>query len=287
MVRSLSERLGRHYLLAATLLVLSGCAVGEKREVTAQRRWPAAGIETVQVDGVDGNLTVESGRPDEIVLVARIRSRGIEPETRQENSGYFQTELTGGTLRIGQKRPRVRVRFPFASRPRLEVDYSLRVPETVALNLNTINGRIATRGVAGPTRMSIINGAIDAEVGGEKDFKASTVNGEIRAKFLRHFTGAHLRTVNGGVAAVLPPSASFRCNLSQVNGDFEASFPLSIHSNPGSRRVSGEVNGGDYQLQISTVNGDVQVEHIAMPPVPDAPALPPVPAAPPAPVSGE
>jgi hypothetical protein len=50
-----------------------------------------------------------------------------------------------------------------------------------------------------------------------------------------------------------------------VNGDFEASFPLSIHSNPGSRRVSGEVNGGKYELQITTVNGDVEVQHLPQP----------------------
>lgn len=279
-MNSLYARLGRHYLLAATLLLLSGCVVGERHETTVERRWPAAGIETVKVEGIDGNLSVVSGRPDEVVLVARIRSRGIEREAGQENSGYFQTAVTGGTLRIGQKKSRIQVRFPFASHTRLEIDYSLRVPESVALDLNTVNGKIATRGVAGQTQMTIVNGAIDAEVGGEKDFKASTVNGEIRAKFLRDFKGARLRTVNGGVAAVLPPSASFRCNLSQVNGDFEASFPLSIHSNPGSRRVSGEVNGGDYQLQISTINGDVHVESMAMPVAPDAPPIPPLPPAP-------
>ena len=262
------------------MLLVTGCVAGERHQTTVERRWPVAGIETVQVDGIDGNLSVESGSADEIVLTATVRSRGIAPSDRGDNRGYFETSVTGGTLRIGQKKPRVQIRFPFASRARLEIDYALRVPESIALNLNTVNGKIATRGVAGTTQVTIINGTIDAEVGGEKGFKASTVNGAIHARFLRDFKGAHLRTVNGGVAAVLPASASFRCNLSQVNGDFEASFPLSIHSHPGSRRVSGEVNGGDYQLQISTVNGDVEVEHVAVPQVPDAPELPPVPPAP-------
>ena len=58
-----------------------------------------------------------------------------------------------------------------------------------------------------------------------------------------------MKTVNGGVTAALPPSASFTGDFSQVNGDFEAAFPLNIHSHPGSRRVSGEVNGGRYELQ--------------------------------------
>ena len=73
------------------------------------------------------------------------------------------------------------------------------------------------------------------------------------------------------------------------NGDFEASFPLSIHSHPGNRRVSGQVNGGQFELQITTVNGDVDVQHVPAPPhaPPPPPALPnpqiPQPVVPPAP----
>jgi len=104
-----------------------------------------------------------------------------------------------------------------------------------------------------------VTGPIDVEVSGNKELSARTVNGRVRAKFLETFQGARLKTVNGGVEAVLPQSASFHVDLSQVNGDFEASFPLSIHSHPGSRRVSGEVNGGQYELKITTVNGDVEV----------------------------
>ena len=118
--------------------------------------------------------------------------------------------------------------------------------------------------------MTTVNGTIDAEIGGDHEVSAKSVNGRIRAKFVSGFTGARLKTVNGGVEAILPESASFTCNLSQVNGDFEASFPLSIHSHPGNRRVSGEVNGGRYQLQITTVNGDVAVQHLPPPPAPPA-----------------
>ena len=85
------------------------------------------------------------------------------------------------------------------------------------------------------------------------------------------------------VHAVLPPNASFACVLSQVNGDFEAAFPLTIHSHPGSRRVSGEVNGGRYDLNIVTVNGDIKLETNPNAPAPPAApaAVPPAPPAPP------
>jgi hypothetical protein len=44
--------------------------------------------------------------------------------------------------------------------------------------------------------------------------------------------------------------------------------------------VSGEVNGGRYDLNIVTVNGDIKIEN-STPPVPAAPAAAPAPPAPP------
>ncbi len=272
---------GRVYLLAVVFLA-SACVVGERHETTVERTWPAAGIRTVKVDGVDGSLSVEAGATNKISLVAHVRSVGISPKKKDPNEGYFKSEVEGDTLRIGQHKSRVQVNFPFIRTANLRIDYALRVPPTIALDLKTVNGRIVTRGIEGETELVTVNGQIDAEVVGGKEMYAKAVNGRIRATFVREFAGANLKTVNGGIEALLPPSASFSCDLSQVNGDFEASFPLSIHSHPGSRRVSGDVNGGKYELQINTVNGDVEVQHTVPPQIP---AKPPAPPAPPAPVS--
>ena len=290
------------YLLAGVLL-FAGCGpVGERHRVRIVREWPASGIERVEVHGVNGDLRVEASKDNRVNMVADVRARGSAPDPKHENRGYFTTEVDGNTLRITQKRRGRRVIiFPFRSN-QTEINYVLKVPEQLALDLTTVNGRIATRGVAGDTNLRSVNGTIDAEVDGQRRFAAQTVNGRIRATFRHSFTGARLKTVNGGVQAILPSSASFTCDLAQVNGDFEASFPLNIHSHPGRRRVSGEVNGGRYELKITTVNGSVRVQHAGpgdmpveeaepvMPEIPELPELPEPPAvqapsAPPPPVS--
>src|SRR5205814_654444 len=107
-----------------------------------------------------------------------------------------------------------------------------------------------------------------------KEVTAKSVNGRILCTFKKDFQGAVFKTVNGRVVAVLPPNASFYGDFTQVNGDFEAAFPLDIHSHPGSRRVSGEVNGGKYELKITTVNGDIKVENNGVPVPPAPPAVP-------------
>lgn len=275
----MNTRVARHSL--ASVLLLAGCVAGARHDATIVRRWPAAAIRNIEVVNVDGSVDVEAGPPNEVSLVARVRSIGVEPRIKNENQGFFETDLSGDTLRIGQERRRVHVGFPLVFRTKLQIDYALRVPQQVALNLKMINGRVSTRGVNGESEVTTVNGPIEIETAGTNELSAHTVNGSVNAKFLRDFHGARLKTVNGGVHAQLPQSASFTCDLSQVNGDFEAAFPLSIHSNPGSRRASGEVNGGQYELQITTVNGDVEVQHLpAAPAVPAVPAVPQPPATP-------
>jgi hypothetical protein len=262
----------------------------ERRETMIKRSWPASGIRAVKIDEVDGSLNIHAGASGQIQLVAKVRSRGKRADKDDPNQGFFKSEVIGDTLRISQKKGH-RVTFVFgpfgSSRP--SIDYELEVPPSIALDLKTVNGRIVTRGTEGEAELVTVNGGIDAESSGVRELSAKAVNGTVRAKFLRDFNGATLKTVNGRVEAILPPTASFTCNLSQVNGDFEASFPLSIHSNPGSRRVSGEVNGGRHTLQITTVNGDVEVQHLNVPAVPPVPAMPEVkpvqPVQPPAPTT--
>ena len=263
------NRMTRNLYLLVLVLALAGCT--ERREAryanaaraTVTRNWPAAGIERVKVVEVDGSITVEASATSEISLLATAKG-DLEVKKGQENDGLFVTRLEGDLLKIGrEERKRDGWNFDFFfGDDDVRIDYVLKVPPTVSLAVTTVNGKINTRGVEGETKAVTVNGTIDVEVSGQHELQATSVNGRVKAKFTREFNGARFSSVNGGVTATLPSSASFAVNLSQVNGDFEASFPLSIHSNPGSRRVSGEVNGGAHQLKITTVNGDVSLARL-------------------------
>ncbi len=270
------NRLNRSlYLLPIVALTMAGAVACGRLEgrttssrgdakVTISRNWPAASIRELRVFEVDGSISVEAAPTSEISLVATA-SGDLEIKKDVENDGLFETTLEGDTLRIGRKEHnRDRFTINWFGRDERRIDYVLRVPPTVVLEVMTVNGRIVTRGVEGETQATTVNGKIDIESAGLNELRATTVNGQVKAKFTRDFQGARFKTVNGGVEAFFPQNASFAVDLSQVNGDFEASFPLSIHSNPGSRRVSGEVNGGRHDLKIVTVNGDVELAKLGM-----------------------
>ena len=267
------------YSLLVAMILIGGCAKRERYATTITRTWPAAAIHRLEIREVDGTVTVTGSPTDTVSLTANVRSRGVAPKKNEENQGFFRTSVDGDTLSIGRRNhEHVTISFPFMRGNDISVDYTLHVPQSVALEVRTVNGRIVTKGVDGETQLITVNGPIDVETQGTSELSAKTVNGRVMARFLHDFQGARLKTVNGEVRAVLPASASFSGDFSQVNGDFEASFPMNIHSNPGSRRVSGQVNGGRYELKISTVNGDIQVENGPVPPAP--PAMPSLPAAP-------
>jgi DUF4097 and DUF4098 domain-containing protein YvlB len=254
------------FVLVALTSAAAGCGRVRSRgtdgavRATINRTWPASQIRELRVFEVDGSVKVEAAATNEITLVASARGN-FKIDKQKENDGLFETSLDGDTLRIGRKdRDRHHFNFFFDLDDK-RIDYVLRVPPSVSLDLKTVNGRITTRGGDGETEVTTVNGPIDIEMAGSNEVRASTVNGSVHAKFTKSFTGARFKTVNGGVEATLPRAASFSVDLSQVNGDFEASFPLSIHSNPGSRRVSGDVNGGAHELKIVTVNGDVELQN--------------------------
>jgi hypothetical protein len=253
------------YLLAA-MVVVAGCyehksGVSHGARATITRNWPATGIALVKVIEVDGNITVEPSNGTEISLLATAKG-DLRIKKGAENDGLFETTITGDTLRIGRHEQESHGIHFFWDMDEVQIDYVLRVPAKLSLAVTTVNGKIVTRGIDGDIKAATVNGPLEIETAGTNELQATTVNGRVRARFTQDFQGARFKTVNGGVTATLPSNASFAVNLSQVNGDFEASFPLSIHSNPGSRRVSGDVNGGQHELKIVTVNGDVELARL-------------------------
>ena len=234
-------------------LAMAGCYMGGERHVTTvAKSWPAGQIKRIEVREVDGTINVHGTATDKVLLNARIRTYG---KAKDET---LHAELDGDTLLIGRREHRVHISFFGWNEPR--IDYDISVPPDVELKLTTVNGEIATRNIAGETAATTVNGSLDLECDGTKEMIAKSVNGRIACRFKKDFQGATFKTVNGRVVAMLPPSASFYGDFSQVNGDFEAAFPLDIHSHPGNRRVSGEVNGGKYELKITTVNGSIDLE---------------------------
>src|SRR5207244_63737 len=140
-------------------------------------------VRHVEINEVDGTINIEASDSNQITMNAVVCTR-VPGKPNQENQGFFQTELAGDTLTIGRKHEH-HWGLIWGGRDDYFVTYELHVPPTVSLELQTVNGKIASRGVDGETRATTVNGIVDIETAGTNEVEARAVNGIIRAHFLK------------------------------------------------------------------------------------------------------
>lgn len=142
----------------------------------------------------------------------------------------------------------------------VELNYVVRVPAGVVVNVETVNGGVTLRGLDTPASVATVNGSIEFDAAGA--LRLETVNGQIRARLTRaDWSGSlDIETVNGSVDLTLP--ASFAANVSgeTVNGGVTSDFPITIEGRWGPKSFRGSINGGGTRsLNIETVNGAIRL----------------------------
>lgn len=245
-------------LATCTAALAAGCYAPEARQSAFRQEWPAAQIQRVEVRGTNGRINVEAATSDRVQMEARIRSRGGEQPKPQD---LLTIKLEGTTLIIREKGSR-RTFFSFGRGGR-QIDFSITVPARMELEANTVNGRVEVEGVAAPMKLGSVNGRIEFSTPGA-EVHASTVNGSIRAEFSQRFVGANLSTVNGSIGVEVPANASLDLDIHQVNGSFRTDLPVVVQST-GGRSSHGSLHGGEFPLEINTVNGSVRLREADAP----------------------
>lgn len=273
----------RQTFTAVVVALLLGACETQVVRTRLVRQWPAEEISQVRLRGINGGVKVESDAGDKVMLVAEIHATG-RPARKALERGLIDASVQGETLDIREKvlsKKLIQI-LPFFNTGQLKVDYHLKVPETTDISVSTAAGRIESRGISGFLNLQTINGSIHVETP-RAQLEAKTVNGAIRAVFTEEFRGAQLRTINGAIRLIVPPGSSIDAQVDQVNGSFQTNIPVHVNSAPGHRESTGSIDGGEFPLEVSTVNGSVTLERreLPVPPPPPVPAVPTVPVPPP------
>lgn len=237
------------------VLLLAGCDLHEWK-AQVKHTWPAAGIDELNLDTVRGRVRIVGVAGDEISMTARIHGSG----PRGKNDSPLKIERSGGILSISEKGSGLR-RFGWFRVGRggaRGVQYELRVPTRLKVEITTVSGSINSSGIEGKTSLRTVNGAIQATTR-QAEIKGSTVNGSIKANFLERFQGAQFKTVNGSITVTVPADSSIACDVVQVNGNFHSDLPVALRS-VSRGGTNAEVGSGEFPLQVSTVNGSVRLK---------------------------
>lgn len=247
---------------AALLVLAAGPAWGaDDREERIEKTLDLAGIQKVRVQNVNGPVRIESWENPTLSLVAVKRVKGSNAaETLAETEVKIQK--SGATIEIETVLPRNRgwSFFSWWGRASAEVSYELKLAPSVAVQAETVNGRIVAERRSGPLVLNTVNGSIRVS-GQEGQVRANTVNGSVEVTFAGAARKSDLETVNGSVTVTAARESSIRYNLQTVNGQIRSEFAsLKVEGKWGPKEARGELNGGREPVSIETVNGEVRLQ---------------------------
>ena len=246
---------------ALALLLAMACEVDFVPRAEAREEWkksyPAAAGTELTIENTMGKIVVKPGSGSTIEVVAiRIAKAGSDADAKKLLGDMrIEETVSGDAVRLASKG----VLRSFGH-GQYHVEYEVRAPNGITLNLGTTNGTIEVAEWEGRVEMSATNGRLTgAGLKGEVD--ASTTNGEIDLKFAAlHDKGATVETTNGHVSVELPRDAKGRLLARVTNGGISV---LGLNVEPSStntrRRYEGVLNGGGPTVSIETTNGGINI----------------------------
>lgn len=255
-------------LLAVTALAAALSAWSGTEGEALNKRWSedfdvAAGGSLIIRNDV-GDVRV-SPSPDARVHVEVAASvRGRQAPQAAADLG-LAVEHTGRSLRI--QRAKGWREFGlwdglFGRRAEVELEYRLRVPDGLVLDLHTANGDVIVERVEGRMELGTVNGDILARSAAGA-VSGTTVNGRIEVELERADANARMRfeSINGRIRTRLPRNLCATLDASSQNGRVHVDFPVRMTGRVRRNGIAGEINdcsaGGS--LRYHSINGDILV----------------------------
>ena len=228
-------------------------------------RWsgPVASARWVTVRNLNGDVRVERATGRDVEIVARKRwTRGNPADVRitMVRGGAGDGDVVvcalwgenghcgaGDEYRAGRSNVRGNV----------SVEFTIRVPDGVKLDLRTTNGALAITGATAEVRAHTVNGGIDARsLGGP--VLARTTNGGINVRMGDSGSeDLEYSTTNGSIEIELPDGLNADVEMRTTNGGIASDFPLTVQGRWNSRRVNGRIGQGGRRLVAKTTNGEI------------------------------
>jgi hypothetical protein len=234
----------------------------ENRE-TFQRNLSAA--TTLEVDNVNGfvHVTGDSGNTVRVDGEKIIRAQVAEAMERAKSEVTLDITDSNGVARLYVNGP---FRNGGHEHRNYQVIYNLtiRVPQSIALRLKSVNGEIRAAGTSGQFDLSAVNGAIDAtDISGSGS--VGTVNGKQTISFRANPQAAtRFHTVNGSIDLTFQPNLAADVRVSTLNGSVYSAFeesspPAQTEWHPRRRSAQFKIGGGGPELSFETLNGSIRI----------------------------
>ena len=230
-------------------------------------RWsgPLSAGESVEIKGINGEITVGLATGSEVVVTAETSARRSDPSTVRIEMVEHGAGLTFCAVypsRDGEREnvcgPRDEGRMSTNNND-VNVHFQVEVPAGVDFFGRTVNGDVEIEGLASDVEAETVNGDIDISTTGFA--QAETVNGSIDAVMgaADLEEGVSFSTVNGSISLDLHDDVDADLDASWLNGDFESDLPFALQGRISRRSAQGTLGSGGPELELNTVNGSIRI----------------------------
>ncbi len=183
---------------------------------------------SVSVHILQGNITVQGGNVQEVVVEARLREDREDRRSDRNAAGMKRIPMTSSGLNVEAENNQVRITTDQTQRT---VDLTITVPTRSSLSLKTVNdGNIVVTGVDGELDVNDINGNVTLK----------NVSGSVVAHAL-----------NGNVVVTMNRADAKPMAFSSLNGNLDVTFPGDLKANVSMRTDNGEVYS-DFDVQLDS-----------------------------------
>jgi hypothetical protein len=239
-----------------------GISAGKAQD-TWTRTYTVADKGRFELINVNGRITAEPATDGKVTVEGRRTAKGSTDEAAKENLAKMEIreEVSGDRVRVESRPPRL------SGLAGHEIEWTIRVPKGVVVDLRTVNGGVRIDGLSGEVHAKTTNGGVKGSNVSAGILEATSVNGGIEFELsgtLDANASIDLETVNGGVEVSLPASLKATISARAVNGgvrvnDLDVQRTEEATSFDSKRRLEGTLNGGGAKITISTTNGGVRI----------------------------
>ena len=218
---------------------------------------------TIEIRGINGDVTAEASDGPEVEVTAVKRGRRSDPDevrievVEHEGSVTICAVYPGDRNNCAPGGGRMNTR-----NNDVEVTFTVRIPRGVGFDGNTVNGDVEASGLTGSANVETVNGSVRLETSGG-DASASSVNGGVTAVVHAIGTSAmNFKSVNGSVNVTLPAGISADIDAQTVNGSIDTDFPITVNGRMSPRHIRGSIGQGGRRLELETVNGSIRLRKL-------------------------
>ena len=218
----------------------------------------------LSLSNTNGDVEIVAWERDEVEITAYKEVKSADRETAEKLLEKLNVDIREreGEIVIETDYPRGSSNGSFfgwlfgAGGNSFSVQYEIKVPGSIDLNIETTNGNVQIEGVDGRLRLESTNGQISGrEIQGLT--RCKTTNGTINIEFsgIRGDDKMTFKSTNGSIKLYLPDDFSADVDLKTTNGRISSDFPLDGRESR--THFSGVIGDKRNELSCTTTNGNI------------------------------